>query len=152
MQRITYVLAFGMLAIFCCRAFAGADDAKKLQGKWEIVELIAYGKKVDSKTIKGAVFVIAGDKLVLQPPNAKLEEIVARVYSFKLDPKKLPAEVDLTAVDGPHKGTVSPGIYELKGDVLRWCQSDDPKSKERPKSFASPAKSPFYLITLKRTK
>ena len=58
----------------------------------------------------------------------------------------------MTALDGDLKGVTSPGIYELKGDTLRWCQSDDEKSKDRPKDFASPDKSRLYLFTFKRLK
>jgi uncharacterized protein (TIGR03067 family) len=58
----------------------------------------------------------------------------------------------LTALDGEFKGAVSPGIYEIKGDTLRWCQSDDPKAKDPPKEFASPEKSELYLFTFKRAK
>jgi uncharacterized protein (TIGR03067 family) len=152
MRPLLYFLAFAVFSLGCCRAFGGADDAKKLQGKWEVVELVAYGKKVDLATIKGVKFLFAADKLTIQPPNDKLEEIVARTYTLKIEPKKQPAQVDLISLDGPNKGNVSPGIYELKGDTLRWCQSDDPKSKERPKGFTSPEKSAFYLFTLKRTK
>jgi uncharacterized protein (TIGR03067 family) len=162
MRRLTLNFAFAIAALACCRALAGdADDAKKLQGTWEVVELIAYGKKVDLKTIKGTKFVFAKDKLTVQPANDKLEEFVTRNFTFKLDPKKQPAEVDLTVLDAKDKGFVSPGIYELKGDSLRWCQSDattkpvkvNPFAEaapERPKSFASPEKSPIYLFTLKK--
>jgi uncharacterized protein (TIGR03067 family) len=153
MRQTTYTLAFCFVALGFCRAFAGdADDAKKLQGKWEIVELIAYGKKVEFNTIKGTKFIFAGNVLTIQPPTDKLEEFEKRSFTFKLAPAKQPAEVELTVVDGKDKGLTSPGIYELKGDTLRWCQSDATKAPERPKSFASPEKSPIYLFTLKRTK
>jgi uncharacterized protein (TIGR03067 family) len=153
MRQLSYVFVFGILALLCCRALAGdADDPKKLQGTWEIDELIQYGKKVDFKIIKGTKFVFAGNLLTIQPPNDKVEEFEKRSFSFKLNPAKKPAEVELTALDGKHKGITSPGIYELKGDTLRWCQSDATKAPERPKDFTSAVKSPFYLFTLKRVK
>ena len=151
MQNLSYTLAFFALA--CCSALAGdAEDAKKLQGTWEIVELTAYGKKVDFNAIKGTKFVFAKDKLTIQPPSDKLEEFVTRTFAFKLNASKKPAEVDLTVLDGKDKGLTSPGIYEITGDVLRWCQSDATKSPERPTGFASPDKSTIYLFTLKRAK
>ena len=153
MRHSIYTLAFCVVAFAYCQAFAGeAEDVKKLQGKWEIVELIAYGKKVDFNTIKGTKFIFAGNVLTIQPATDKLEEFEKRTFTFKLTPTKQPAEVDLTLTDGKDKGLTSPGIYELKGDTLRWCQSDATKAPERPKSFASPDKSPIYLFTLKRTK
>lgn len=131
---------------------ASAGEAKNLEGKWEIVELIAYGKKVDFNLIKGTKFTFAKDKLTIQPPNDKIEEFVTRTFSFKVDTTKQPNEVELLVLDGKEKGLKSVGIYELKGDTLRWCQSDATKSPERPKGFASPEKSAIYLFTLKRTK
>lgn len=152
MRLSSYYLAFAALALACCRASGGADDAKKLQGTWEVVELIVYGKKADPKVIQGTKFVFAQDKLTIVPANANLAEFEKRVFSFKIDPKKKPAQIDLTALDGENKGAVSPGIYEIQGETLRWCQPDDPKSKTRPTQFASPEKSDLYLFTLKRTK
>jgi uncharacterized protein (TIGR03067 family) len=150
MRSLAFVV-FCVAALLGCRVFAGeADDVKKLQGSWEVVELTAYGKKVDLKAIKGTKFVFAKDKLTIQPANDKLEEFVTRNFTFKLNPAKNPAEVDLTVLDAKDKGLVSPGIYELKGDTLKWCQSDGTTKPERPKSFASPEKSPIYLFTLKK--
>jgi uncharacterized protein (TIGR03067 family) len=151
MRHFSYLIAGCFVALVCCRGLAGdADDAKKLQGTWEITDLIVYGKKVDFKEIKGTKFIFSQDKLTLQPPSDKLEVVVAGTYSFKIDPKKKPAEVDLTPLDGKFKGVTSPGIYELKGNTLRWCQSDDPKSKDRPKDFTSPEKSSLYVFTFKK--
>lgn len=153
MRQLSDVLVVGILAVIGCPAFAGdADDAKKIQGIWEIVELIQYGKKVDFNFIKGTKFVFADNVLTIQPPTDKVEEFEKRSFSYKLNPATKPAEVELIARDGKHKGVTSPGIYELKGDTLRWCQSDATKAPERPKDFTSPKKSPFYLFTLKRVK
>lgn len=152
MRKISYFVAFAVIVLACCRAAGGADDAKKLQGTWEVTDLTVSGKKVDLKVIQGTKFVFDKDKLAILPPNDKLAEFEKRTFSFKIDPKKKPAEIDLTALDGEHKGVISPGIYEIQGETLRWCQPDDPKSKDRPKQFAAPDKSDLYLFTLKRTK
>src|SRR5882672_870213 len=83
-----------------------ADDATKIQGTWEVVELIAYGKKVDFNTIKGTKFIFAKDKLTIQPPNDKLEEVIPRNFTFKFDPSKKPAEVELKVLDAKEKDLV----------------------------------------------
>jgi uncharacterized protein (TIGR03067 family) len=135
----------------CAAALAGqADDAKKLQGAWALTELIVGGAKVPEKELAGMKFVFEADKLTIVPPAADTDVIDKRTFTVKLDSKKNPAQVEITALDGKFKGTISPGIYELKADTLRWCQSDDPESKERPKDFASPEKSKIYLFTFKR--
>ncbi|MBM3994027.1 MAG: TIGR03067 domain-containing protein [Planctomycetes bacterium] len=157
MRDILHVFCF-LAAFLVISPIAGADakkppvEVKPLEGAWEVVELTAYGKRVDVKTIKGTKFVFKGDKLTIQPPSDKLEEFVPRSFSFKLFPMKTPAEVELTVLDAKDKGLVSVGIYEIKGDTLRWCQSDATKAPQRPKEFASPDKSPYYLFTLKRAK
>lgn len=132
-------------------AFAGqADDAKKLQGAWVLTELVVGGVKVPEKEVAGMKFIFEENKLTIVPPSADGGIVDKRAFTIKLDPAKKPAQVEMTALDGEHKGTVSPGIYELKADTLRWCQSDDPKVKDRPKDFASPEKSSVYLFTFKR--
>jgi uncharacterized protein (TIGR03067 family) len=142
---------FGAFLLLTCAAFAGqADDAKKLQGAWALTELIVGGAKVPDKELAGMKFVFEADKLTIVPPTADTDVIEKRSFTIKLEPKKNPAQVEITALDGKFKGTVSPGIYELKGDMLRWCQSDDPQSKDHPKEFASPEKSKIYLFTFKR--
>jgi uncharacterized protein (TIGR03067 family) len=125
------------------------SDRDRLQGKWELTELIVGGKPAPRDRYAGTRFVFAGDRLTIVPPE-DAGVIAPRTFTVKLDPAKKPAAVDLTALDGDQKGTTSPGIYELKGDTLRWCQSDDPRSKDRPTAFASNDGSRLYLFTLKR--
>jgi uncharacterized protein (TIGR03067 family) len=139
-----------------------------------LTELIVGGVKVPDKEVQGTRFVFEGGKLTIVPSindtigTASLwtfaivirfpvipdtEAVVdQRTFTFKLDPTQKPAAVDLTALDGKYKGTVSPGIYELKGDTLRWCQSDDEKSTKRLKEFVSPEESRIYVFTFKRVK
>jgi uncharacterized protein (TIGR03067 family) len=156
MRLISFLLA-GFLVLSCV-AYAGqADDANKLQGAWSLTDLVVGGAKVPEKDIQGVKFVFDKDTLtILSPPadaDPKKDVVIdKRVFKFKLDPTKKPAQIDVTALDGQHKGVTSPGIYELKDDTLRWCQSDDEKSKDRPKDFSSPEKSSIYVFTLKRAK
>jgi len=153
MHTFAYLFTFAIGVFVCCHAFAqDADDAKAIQGPWEITELIVGGKKVPEKDVKGMRFVFEKDKLTIVPPASDNGIVEKRTFSVKLDAKAKPAGVELTALDGENKGKVSPGIYEIKGEVLRWCQSDDPKAMDRPKEFASPEKTSFYLFTFKRAK
>ena len=157
-------------------AFTGdaKKDTKNLQGAWLLTELVVGGAPVPEKDIKGLRFVFKADKLTILAPPGDVHTIQNRMFvllgigmcsqvppprvvddrtfTVKLDPTKQPAAVDLIALDGEAKGIVSPGIYEINGDQLRWCQSDDPKNTERPKTFAAPAKSRHYLFTFQRAK
>lgn len=152
MRTHACLLPFVLLAAAFARGSAGDDDLKKLQGAWEVTELVAFGKKADVKEFKGTKFVFEKDKLTVVPGNPKSNEFDKRTFTIKINTKKQPAEVDLTALDGEHKGVVSPGILEIKEDTLRWCQPDGPKTKDRPTTFASPENSDLYLFTLKRVK
>lgn len=145
-------LVVGLFLVACAVLAGETDDVKKLQGEWTLTELVVGGVKVPEKDLAGMKFVFESNKLTIVPPSADTGVVDKRAFTIKLDPAKKPAQVEITALDGEFKGTVSPGIYELKADTLRWCQSDDPKSKERPKEFASPEKSLIYLFTFKRAK
>lgn len=149
-------------------------DAQALQGAWMLTELIVGGKPAPENQIKGLQFIFKADKLTIVPPPPDVSAIPPKVlvilgiglgaqvppprvvdersFSVKLDSTKDPKHVDLTALDGDNKGVVSPGIFEIKDGTLRWCQSDDPKNMERPKTLASPANSQYYLFTFKRAK
>jgi uncharacterized protein (TIGR03067 family) len=152
MRTISSLIAVAVLGAIFTPGWAQGDkdDAKKLQGAWVLTKLIIGGIEVPEKDIKGTKFVFEGDKLTVAPANPDVDAVDKRTFKFKLDPKQKPAAVDLTALDGDIKGAVSPGIYELSGDTLRWCQSDDEKNKERPKTFESPDKSRIYVFTFKR--
>jgi len=160
MRYLLCSLATLMTALAACQALAGGEDFKKLEGAWEVTELIIGGTKVPAKDIAGMKFVFAReknkddavDKLTIVPAAADTGVVEKHSFTIKINAAKKPAEVNLTALDGEFKGTTSPGIYEINGDVLRWCQSDDPKTAERPKTFNSPEKSSIYMFTFKRAK
>jgi len=153
MRPFAHLIPFFLLTVSFCQAFAGdAGEAKKLEGTWELIDLVVGGAKVAEKEVKGTKFVFKGTSLTILPPASDSGIVDKRSFSIVLDGKKMPAQVDLTALDGEVKGVTSPGIYKIEGDTLFWCQSDDPKSKDRPAQFASPDKSNVYLFTFKRAK
>ena len=58
MRPIASLCALFVGALFCCQGLAqDGDDAKAIQGPWEIVELIVGGQKVPEKDVKGMRFV-----------------------------------------------------------------------------------------------
>lgn len=153
MKTMSMLLAsFALFALIPLALAGDADELKKLQGIWEITELVVGGIPVADKEIAGMKFVFKDKTLTVTPPKSDTGVIVPRTFSVSVDAKKQPIAVDLKALDGELKDNVSPGILEIKGDTLRWCQSDDPKAKDRPSAFASPEKSAVYLFTFKKAK
>jgi hypothetical protein len=53
---------------------------------------------------------------------------VVEAATQKLDPSKSPKTLDAKVTDGPNKGAVILGIYEISGDTLKVCF--DPEGKK----------------------
>lgn len=71
-----------------------------------------------------------------------------QVGTQKLDPSKSPKTIDMTLTEGPNKGAVMLGIYEIDGDTLKACF--DPQGKKRPTEFKSAPGSAHFLNIHKR--
>jgi uncharacterized protein (TIGR03067 family) len=59
--------------------------------------------------------------------------------SFTIDPFKMPKEIDLTFLNGPHTGETCPGIYQrddLDQKIIWVCVADPGSKKVRPKEFS----------------
>jgi uncharacterized protein (TIGR03067 family) len=134
--------------------WARAGDGKDqdhLQGTWAVTELVANGKPAPEEVVQKMKWTVKGDKLTLSLPGRDGKP-ATKEFRFKLGPTKSPRTIDLTALDGPYKGTVSLGIYELDGDTLKLCVSNNPRKKDRPGAFDSPPGSQMGLFTMKRGK
>jgi prepilin-type processing-associated H-X9-DG protein len=71
-----------------------------------------------------------------------------RAFTYKLDPTKKPAALDLTPVGG---GLAIPAIYSLDGDYLQVC-FDGWQGKQRPRAFSRTKEfGGQTLLFLKRT-
>jgi uncharacterized protein (TIGR03067 family) len=75
---------------------------------------------------------------------------VFQVGTQKIDPSKSPKTIDVTMIEGPDKGKVMLGIYEIDEDTLRACF--DPQGKKRPTEFKSAAGSMNFVNVHKRVK
>lgn len=60
-----------------------------------------------------------------------------------------PGQLDALQTEGRNQGRNYPGIFEIQGDVLRWCVSNRPG--ERPAAMASVGAS-SYLLVLRRVR
>jgi uncharacterized protein (TIGR03067 family) len=141
----TVMVAAGLLTA----AQAPPGDAKKaldqIQGTWTVVMAEADGKPLPAEQTKDLKLVVQGDKYTFKTPDHTIEG------TYKLDPAKKPKTIDATRSDGPDKGKVLLGIYQVEGDQLKMCFGA-PGKETRPKDFAPKAGEGFRLYVLKRSK
>jgi uncharacterized protein (TIGR03067 family) len=130
-------------------AQAPSGDAKKdqdaLQGTWTVVTAEADGKHLPAEQTKSLKLIFHGDKYTFQTPDHGI------AGTYKLDPAKKPRAIDATRAEGPDKGKVVLGIYQVDGDQLKMCFGA-PGEDTRPKDFAPKAGEGFRLYVLKRSK
>jgi uncharacterized protein (TIGR03067 family) len=151
--RISYV------ALFCALGFAAsggsgtwADDkadlekeVRKFQGTWTFESSETGGKKIPADELKGFILIFEGDKHTVK----KGDEVI-QVGTQKINPSKSPKTIDVTMTEGPSKGKVMLGIYEIDGDTLKVCF--DSQGKKRPTEFKSSPDSEYFVNVHKRVK
>jgi uncharacterized protein (TIGR03067 family) len=136
-----------LLPLGAARADDASKEQEKLQGRWTATQFVANGREVPQDEGKAITFAFDGEKIRMEGPGG----VGQREYTFKLDPAKKPKGIDMTIVDGPYKGDVVPGIYELDGDTLTLCLPNKPMTG-RPAEFKSAQGSQLALFHLKRIK
>jgi uncharacterized protein (TIGR03067 family) len=135
-----------LMAVCCLSPAEAAGDAparaevNKLQGVWRPVKLERAGQTVADTALPGARFVVKGDTLLFKAGDSTLLDV-----RFRVNPSKTPAEIDLTCVAGPTKGSTIHGIYRLKGKRLTLCW---PLGEDQPRPTAFDARAGADLATL----
>jgi len=148
-------MRISLLVLFCVGLTASgilADDkadiekeTKKFQGTWTFESSESGGMKLPADELKGFILTFEGEKHTLK----KGDDLV-QVGIQKIDPSKSPKTIDVTITEGPNKGMVMLGIYEIHGDTLKVCF--DPQGKKRPTEFKSPPGSENFVNVHKRVK
>jgi uncharacterized protein (TIGR03067 family) len=152
-------MRISLVTLFCAAGFTAfggpgalADDKvdikreiKKFQGTWTFESSETGGKKLPAGELKGLILTFEGDK-----HTVKKGDQVIQVGTQKLDPSKSPKTIDVTLTEGPNKGKVLLGIYEIDGDTLKVCF--DLQGKKRPTEFKSAAGSHTFVNVHKRVK
>jgi uncharacterized protein (TIGR03067 family) len=150
MARVTLLCTFVLAASggIGVRADDTADiekETKKFQGAWTIESSVTGGTEIPREQLKDFLVIYDGVKHTL-----KHGDQVFQVGTQKIDPSKSPKTIDVTMLEGPHKGALMLGIYEFDGDTLKVCC--DPQGKKRPTEFKSEAGSQNFLNVHKRVK
>lgn len=145
-----------LIVLFLCSASAhaadkAADEMKKLQGEWQVVEVQVKGKKLtkdnDPQT-KDMQFVIKDLIMTARSQSSGAE----RKKTFKLDPSKSPKSIDITSLDGHEKGQTAACIYKLEKDRLTICVPYFPPAdpSKRPTEFKAGADDGMMPLVLER--
>ena len=152
-------MRISLVALFCAVGFTASggsgtlvDDkadlekeVKKFQGTWTFESSETGGMKLPAGELRRLILIFEGDKHTLK----KGDEVV-QVGTQKLDPSKSPKTIDVTMTEGPNKGKVMLGIYEIDADTLKVCF--DPQGKKRPTEFKSAPGSENFVNVHKRVK
>lgn len=139
------ILTAGLAVVLLLPALLRADDVpevdKDLEGEWELQSIVRDGKEGPPPDPR-PVITIRGSVLGFRIGDQ------TRTSTVWVDAdKKL---IDVRADEGPDKGKVRKGVYEIKDDVLRICQAGE--GKDRPTEVSSKEGSGLTLVTLKRVK
>ena len=126
-----------------------SKDTAALKGKWEPTASESGGNKDDESDYKQYRLVFEGDKFtILKSGETHMKG------SMKIDSAQTPKRIDMVVEECPDpdmKGKSLLGIYELKGDELKWCFVP-PDAGDRPKDFSSQAGTSQILATFRREK
>jgi uncharacterized protein (TIGR03067 family) len=120
-------------------------DLQPFQGTWKVVKAEADGPPPPADEIDKVRFIFAGEKITVEVDGKAEDE-----GTVKADPKKDPAEIDLTKATGDKK--TARGIYKFEKDgklVLSFTMRAD---ETRPKAFTAKPGSKQIVMTLERVK
>ncbi|HEX3152581.1 MAG TPA: TIGR03067 domain-containing protein [Gemmataceae bacterium] len=141
-------LLLGLALAVGAPAVKDKEPAKpSIVGMWEGEKAVAGGKELPVPP-GGISFTFEEDgKLhIREGKRDKMD-----TGSYKLDPKKDPAEIDLMPPADKKEPIVS-GIYKIDGDTMTLAFSRGAPGGARPTKFESPEGSEVIVMTLKRVK
>jgi uncharacterized protein (TIGR03067 family) len=138
------------IVVLVLAGFVAAQDAVKkemaqLEGAWSMLSGEANGVAMPKE------LVATGKRTAKDEETTIL--IGGQVYfraKFRIDPSKTPKAIDYTMTEGPTKGKIHLGIYELEGDTVKFCFAAP--GTDRPTEFTAKEGSQRTLSVWKRDK
>ena len=139
-----------LLAVLILVGVTGAQDSMQkemalLEGEWSMVSGEANGVAMPESAVKtGKRFAKDGETTIT---------FAGQLYfkaRFSIDPARRPKTIDYAMTEGPTRGKIHLGIYELDGDTLKFCFAAP--GGERPTDFTAKAGSQRTLSVWKRDK
>ena len=145
MKRLLLVAGLFMLLHWL---HAAEDSAKteyeRFAGTWRFRSAEFEGKKEPVENFKEFRLILKGDRYTVKAGSLTFGG------TYKVDVTKKPKHIDVTHTDGPQKGQIMKGIYELEADTYKVCMALP--GKERPTDFTAGAGSERTLSVWRRNK
>jgi uncharacterized protein (TIGR03067 family) len=147
MKRVLVIV--GMLAAGLAFAAEAKDDAtkkdqEKFNGSWKAVSVEYDGKEIPKDAVDKVSLTVKGEEYTFRRGGDVIKG------THKLDASKTPKTIDAVRTEGPDKGKLLLGIYELTDDTYKVCFA--PPGGDRPTEFVSKPGSKYRLIVMKREK
>jgi uncharacterized protein (TIGR03067 family) len=121
----------------------------KLQGVWTVAAYEVEGKQIPGLA-KESTITITGDMWVAKwakEGGVQVESGVLKTVSTGTEP----LAVNLTHLDGPHKGSTVYAILRVEDDTFKYCYRD--RAEDRPADFATrPGDTRCGMVTYKQLK
>jgi uncharacterized protein (TIGR03067 family) len=126
----------------------GAQESaqEKLQGTWYNVSAESDGEQQTGED-KSNLHIITGNRVVTEIDGSYYQESV-----FTLGPGEKFGEITFDMKSGPDKGKTWVGIYQLDGDILKWCGSWKGDNKKLPSEFITREGDGYFLRVMKLLK
>jgi uncharacterized protein (TIGR03067 family) len=140
-------LACAAVSLAGAKAKDAPSDRDALQGSWKLVGRVMRGEPqpVDGDAARRLVF--EGDRFRMYRGDELLFDGTFKVNAGAT-PRTIDATIDKSNEEAELAGKTSLGIYELKGDELKWCAAQ-PGSSNRPTDFSG-KEDEQLLVTFKR--
>lgn len=143
------VLLSFVAATLLLGAEAPAEAVKKdmllLEGEWSMVSGERDGQKLPDEFVKGGKRTAKDGET-----SITINDMLFMKAKFTVDPAKKPKEIDYSITDGPEKGKTRLGIYEIDGDMVKFCFAAP--GDKRPTEFTAKEGSNCTLSVWKRNK
>lgn len=156
-MRTTAFLLLALLASVGCKNTDPTQPAKEaagIEGTYLLTGIDMFGEKVPDDEIASGpegerTATISKDTIRL-PLLSMGDKGKERVMTYKLDPSKTPAEIQLTRANLKGEMKTIYGIYKLEGDTLTLLVTSGEGETYRPKEFKTRPKSLDMMIVLKK--
>jgi uncharacterized protein (TIGR03067 family) len=126
-----------------------AGEVDSLQGTWSLVVYVLNGRQVRTDDAR-STWTVEGDRWTSRWVNDSGVVQVASGTMRYVENRNGVKSVDLLHTDGLYKGKATYSIYQIEGDVLKYCYTASPEN--RPATFATSEGDGVGLVMWRKVK